>query len=41
MDGEHIRRLKELEVKNRKQKSMYADLALGNKMLKEVLSKKW
>ncbi len=40
MDGEHLRRLKELEVKNRKQKSMYADLALGNKMLKEVLSKK-
>jgi putative transposase len=41
MDGEHLRRLKELEVKNRKQKSMNADLALGNKMLKEVLSKKW
>ena len=39
MDGEHLRRLKELEEENRKLKSMYADLALDNKMLKEVLSK--
>jgi putative transposase len=41
MDGEHLRRLKELEEENRKRKSMYADLALDNKMLKDVLSKKW
>jgi putative transposase len=41
MDGEHLRRLKELEEENRKLKSMYADLALDNKMLKDVLSKKW
>ena len=40
MDGEHLRRLKELEEENRKLKSMYADLALDNKMLKDVLSKK-
>ena len=38
---EHLRRLKELEEENRKLKSMYADLALDNKMLKDVLSKKW
>jgi hypothetical protein len=38
---EHIRRLKELEEENLKLKSMYADLALDNKMLKDVLSKKW
>ena len=41
MDGEQLRRLKELEEENRKLKSMYADLALDNKMLKDVLSKKW
>jgi putative transposase len=41
LDGEQLRRLKELEEENRKLKSMYADLALDNKMLKDVLSKKW
>ena len=41
MDGEHLKRLKELEEENRKLKHMYADLALDNKMLKDVLSKKW
>ena len=41
MDGEHLRRLKELEEENRKLKHMYAELALDNKMLKDVLSKKW
>ena len=41
MDGEQLRRLKELEEENRKLKHMYADLALDNKMLKNVLSKKW
>jgi putative transposase len=41
MDGEHLRRLKELKEENRKLKSMYADLALDNKMLKDVFSKKW
>jgi putative transposase len=41
MEGELLRRLKELEEENRKLKGMYADLALDNKMLKDVLSKKW
>lgn len=41
MDGDQLKRLKELEEENRKLKSMYADLALDNKMLKDVLSKKW
>ena len=41
MDGEHLRRLKELEEENRKLKHMYAELALDNKMLKDVLSRKW
>ena len=41
MDGDQLKRLKELEEENRKLKNMYADLALDNKMLKDVLSKKW
>jgi putative transposase len=41
MDGEQLRKLKELEEEKRKLKHMYAELALDNKMLKDVLSKKW
>ena len=41
MDSQHLKRLKELEEENRKLKAMYADLALDNKMLKDVVSKKW
>jgi putative transposase len=41
MDGGQLKRLKELEEENRRLKSMYAELALDNKMLKDVLSKKW
>ena len=41
MDNQQLRRLKELEEENRKLKQMYADAALDNKMLKDVLSKKW
>lgn len=41
MNGEQLRRLKELEDENRRLKQMYADAALDNKMLKDVLSKKW
>jgi putative transposase len=41
MDSKQLSRLKELEEENRKLKQMYADLALDNKMLKDVLSKKW
>ena len=41
MDAQQMKKLKELEEENRKLKQMYADLALDNKMLKDVLSKKW
>lgn len=41
MDGDQLKRLKELEEENRRLKTMYADIALDNKMLKDVLSKKW
>lgn len=41
MDGEHLRRLKELEEENRKLKAMYAEASLDIRMLKDVLSKKW
>lgn len=41
MDTQQLKRLKELEEENRRLKQMYADLALDNKMLKDVLSKKW
>ena len=41
MDNLGLKRLKELEVENRRLKHMYADMALDNKMLKDVLSKKW
>ena len=35
------KRGKELEEENRKLKQMYADLALDNKMLKDILGKKF
>jgi putative transposase len=41
MDGDQLKRLKELEDENRKLKHMYADAALDIRMLKDVLSKKW
>ena len=41
MDAQQLKKLKELEEENRRLKQMYADLALDNKMLKDVLSKKW
>lgn len=41
MDGEQLRRLKELEEENRRLKQLYADAALDNRMLKDVLSKKF
>ena len=40
MDNQELRRLKELEEENRRLKHMYAELALDNKILKDVLSKK-
>ncbi len=41
MDGEQLRRLKELEDENRRLKQLYADAALDNRTLKDVLSKKF
>ena len=41
MEMNELKRMKELEEENRKLKHMYADLALDNKMLKEVLGKKF
>ena len=39
MEVSQVRRLKELEEENRKLKQMYADLALDNRILKEVIEK--
>jgi len=36
-----VKRLKELEEENGKLKQMYADVSLDNRMLKDVLSKKF
>lgn len=41
MNGDQLKRLKELEDENRRLKQLYADAALDNRMLKDVLSKKW
>ena len=41
MSGEHLRQLKQLQEENVRLKQMYADVSLDNKMLKDVLSKKW
>ncbi len=41
MDSQDLRRLKELEDENQKLKQMYAELLLDNKVLKDVLSKKF
>lgn len=39
MDVSQVKRLKELEEENRKLKHMYANLALDNRILKEVIEK--
>jgi putative transposase len=41
MESQDLHRLKELEEENRRLKPMYAELALDNKILKDVLSKKF
>ena len=41
LDVDGARRLKSLEDENRRPKAAVADLALDNRMLKDVLSKKW
>lgn len=40
MDVSRVKRLKELEEENRKLKQMYADLALDNQILRDVIEKK-
>ena len=40
MDVSQVRRLKELEEENRRLKQMYADLALDNRLRKDVIEKK-
>ena len=41
MDASQLKRLKELEAENARLKKMYADLALDNTILKDVLGKKF
>ncbi|QLE02471.1 transposase [Galbibacter sp. BG1] len=41
MEARELKRLKELEEENRKLKQMYADASLDNRMLKDLLSKKF
>jgi putative transposase len=38
---DELKRLKELEAENAKLKRMYADLALENAAIKDILSRKW
>ncbi|ARN77518.1 transposase [Nonlabens spongiae] len=41
MDRQELKRLKEFAEENKKLKQMYADVSLDNKMLKDILSKKF
>lgn len=41
MEMNELKKYKELEEENRKLKQMYTDLALDNKMLKDLLGKKF
>ena len=41
MEASQLKELKELQEENAKWKRMYADMALQNTMLKDVLGKKW
>jgi len=41
MEIQDLKRLKELEEENRRLKKMYAELAMDNMVLKDVLSKKF
>lgn len=40
MQASDVKRLRELEEENRKLKQMYADLALDNRILRDVIEKK-
>ena len=41
MEKQELKRLKDLESENLRLKQMYADVSLDNKMLKDILSKKF
>jgi len=41
MEQQQLKRLKELEYENNRLKQMYTDISLDNKMLKDLLSKKF
>jgi len=41
MSASDLKRLKELEAENRRLKTMYADVSMDNKILKEVIEKKF
>jgi putative transposase len=41
MEHQDLKRLKELEEENRRLKKMYAELAMDNMVLKDVLGKKF
>jgi putative transposase len=41
MESSDLKRMKELEEENRRLKKMYAELAMDNMVLKDVLSKKF
>jgi len=40
MEASDLRRMKELEQENQKLKRMYADMALENRALKDLIEKK-
>jgi len=40
MEANQLKELKALQEENRKLKSMYADLALDNRILKDIVEKK-
>jgi len=41
MDSHELKRLKELEEENRRLKQMYAGLALDDKIIKDLLTKRF
>jgi putative transposase len=41
LESSQLSRLRELEAENAKLKRMYADIALENVAMKDVISRKW